>query len=300
MSRLSRRSFLLASGATVVLAACGGDDDAGPATTTTGGVTPTSAGDADVVLGVAFDRNGLLVTGIPQRATFLLFEASGGLLPVADAPDELTFELVAESGASQGPLTVARHGDDVDRAYYPVITTFDATGIHLARTTVDGIDLEFAVNVNPPEAVPVPQVGDPLPGAPTPTVAAPLGAATVCTQEPPCPLHEVSLDTALAEGRPLALLVSTPAFCQVSICGPVLDLLVDVAPDHADLAIIHLEVYPGGDASAESLSPVVSDTLQLSYEPALFVANSSGLVTSRLDNIYDGVELDEALRSASA
>jgi hypothetical protein len=139
-----------------------------------------------------------------------------------------------------------------------------------------------------------------MPSAGTPTTANPLGVGTICTQDPPCPLHEVSLDAALAEGRPVALLVSTPAFCQVAICGPVLDLLVAAAPDHPDVALIHLEVYPGGQPDAESLSPVVSDTLGLAYEPALFVADATGTITSRLDNIYDGDELTEALGGASA
>jgi hypothetical protein len=84
----------------------------------------------------------------------------------------------------------------------------------------------------------------------------------------------------------------------VAICGPVLDLLVAAAPDHADLALVHLEVYPNGEPTAESLSPVVTETLRLTYEPVLFVADAGGLVTARLDNIYDGPELTETLRSA--
>jgi hypothetical protein len=251
------------------------------------------------VLGAAFDVNNLLVVGVPQRAPVLLFERSGGLVPAEDAPDELTFEIEAESGAAPGSVTVARHGDDVGRPYWPITTTFEATGLHVVRSTVDGAPVELTLNVNPTDAVAVPQVGAPLPSAPTPTTADPLGAVTVCTQDPPCPLHEVSLDAALAAGQPVALLVSTPAFCQVAICGPVLDLLVAAAPDHPDIASIHLEVYPGGDASAESLSTVVSQTLGMSYEPALFVADAGGLLTSRLDNIYDGAELDAALGALS-
>jgi hypothetical protein len=63
--------------------------------------------------------------------------------------------------------------------------------------------------------------------------------------------------------------------------------------------VIHLEVYPNGEPAAETLSPVVSEVLGLSYEPVLFVADAAGNVTSRLDNIYDGAELDAALASAT-
>jgi hypothetical protein len=298
MSGFSRRSLLLGSGAAVVLAACGGDDDATTATTTPATPTDVPSGETPV-LGVAFDVNALLVAGVPQRAPFLLFESSGGLMPIEDAPAELTFEVEAASGVGTEPITVARHGDDIGRPYWPMTTTFESTGAHVVRTTVGGARLESAINVNAPDAVAVPQLGSALPVVPTPTTADPLGAATVCTQEPPCPLHEVSLDAALAEGRPVALLVSTPAFCQFAICGPVLELLVGAAPAHPDLAIIHLEVYPGGDTRPESVSTVVSETLGMTYEPALFVTDTGGLVTSRLDSIYDGAELDTALGGAS-
>ena len=293
MSGFSRPSFLLGSGAAALLAACGGDDDgAGPTTSAVDGDAP--------VLGAAFDRSALLVTGTVQRAPFLLFDAAGGLVPADQAPAELTFELVAESGPAPAAVTVARHGDDIERPYWPVTTTFESTGVHVARVDLDGTPLEFAVNVSEPDAIAVPQVGAALPSVPTPTTADALGAATICTQEPPCPLHAVSLDAALAEGRRVALLVSTPAFCQVAVCGPVLDLLVAAAPDHPDIAMIHLDVYPGGEAAAESLSPVVRDTLGLAYEPVLFVADASGTITSRLDNIYDGAELAEALGGVGA
>jgi hypothetical protein len=296
---LTRRSFLLGSGAAAMLAACGGDD--GEATPTTATPTTTAAGSgATPVLGVAFDANGVLVAGIEQRAPFLLFESTGGLLATDDAPAELAFEITPEGGEALAPITVARHGDDVGRAYYPLLHTFDATGLHRITADVGGALLEQTINVNEPDAVPVPQVGQPLPGAPTPTAADPLGVQTICTADPVCPLHDVSLDAALAEGRPVALLVSTPAYCQVAICGPVLDLLVGAAPSVPDLAVIHLEVYPNGEPTAESISPVVTETLRLTYEPALFVADATGAVTARLDNVYDGAELAEALRSATA
>jgi hypothetical protein len=52
------------------------------------------------------------------------------------------------------------------------------------------------------------------------------------------------------------------------------------------------------DASSAQLAPVI-DTYGLTYEPALFVANASGLVLERLDNIFDRAELAEALKTIS-
>ena len=298
MPGFSRRSFLLGTGAAALLAACGDDDGGSAATTTAAPATSAATGSAPV-LGVAFDRNNLLVAGVPQRAPFLLFDPSGGLLAIEDAPAELTIELTSEAGGPATSVAVSRHGDDIERAYWPLTTTFETTGIHVARTEVDGVPLEFTVNVSEAGAIAVPQVGAAMPSAATPTTADPLGVATMCTQDPPCPLHETSLDAALAAGRPVAVLASTPAFCQVAICGPVLDLLVAAAPAHPNVASIHLEVYPGGQPDAASLSPVVTETLGLQYEPALFVVDGGGTITARLDNIYDGAELEAALAAVS-
>ncbi len=298
-ARLSRRTFLAGSGAAALLAACGGGDDdgAGPTTAppTTGTATTGGAGEGDIVLGATFDRNALLVAGIEQRAPFVLFERTGGLLPFDQAPPELVFDV----GGTE--VTVTRHGQDVARAYYPLVTTFPEPATVPIRTRVEGLDLEYPVIVSDPGAILVPQVGQPLPPASTPTVADPLGVQTICTAEPACPWHDVSLDAALAEGRPVALLVSTPAYCQVAICGPVLDVLTSAAPSSPGVAVIHLEVYPNGEPTdATALSPLVTDPLHLTYEPVLFVADAAGLVTARLDNIYDGTELDAALRTVRA
>ena len=46
------------------------------------------------------------------------------------------------------------------------------------------------------------------------------------------------------------------------------------------------------------MSPLVTETFGLNYEPVLFVT-TAGTVTARLDNIYDGAELAEALATAS-
>jgi hypothetical protein len=296
---LSRRRFLLGTGAAAVLAACGdGGDDGSDGAQGTDGTGTTAAG-SSLVLGEAFDRNALLVAGIPQRAPFVLFEESGGLVTLDDAPSEITFTLTPEGGAALAPLATARRGDDIDRPYYPLLTTFPAPGAWMVTADLgDGRTLESAVVVN--EGPTVPQVGEPLPIAPSPTTANPLGVARVCTEEPPCPFHEVSLDAAVAAGRPITVLVSTPEFCQVGICGPVLGLLVDAAAQDAGRTTIHVEVYPQSAAGDPGpVSPLVVDTFGLSYEPVLFVTDAAGTITARLDNIYDGTELAEALATAS-
>ena len=300
---LSRRAFLLGTGAAAVLAACGDGDDEDATTASTPTTTPTTsaASESGLVLGEAFDRNGLLVAGIPQRAPFLLFEEAGGLVRVEDAPAQIAFTLALEGGETLPAISTPRRGDDIGRPYYPLLATFPAPGSWTVEADLgDGTTLTSAVIVNEPGSVAVAQVGEPLPLAATPTTSAPLGVTTLCTQDPACGFHEVSLDTAVAAGRPVAVLVSTPEFCQVGICGPVLDLLTEAAPGHPQLDVIHIEVYTeasGGQTGP--VSPLVSETFALHYEPVLFVTDATGTITARLDNVYDGAELADALAQAS-
>jgi hypothetical protein len=293
----------MGSTAAAVLVACGDDGDDDVDSSGSGGepagTATTAGGDPALVLGEAFDRNGLLVVGVAQRAPFLLFEESGGLVAIDDAPAEITFTATPETGESVTGV-VSRRGDDVDRAYYPFVTTFPTPGIWSIEADLgDGRTLRSEVNVNADVAVA--QVGEPLPVAPSPTTTDPVGVTNLCTQDPPCPFHEVSLADAVTQGRPVAVLVSTPEFCQVGICGPVLDLLTEAAASRPDLTVIHVEVYTEGTTGETGpASPLVVDTFQLTYEPVLFVADATGTVAARLDNIYDGPELAEALATAGA
>lgn len=295
MSGFDRRRFLLGAGA-VLFAACsdgggdGGDEPAADVTTTATTEVPA------VGLAPAFNRNTFLQAGIAQRTAFALFQSTGGFVRSADAPAELTFEAVHLEDGTRIEATSARHGDDLDRPYYPLAFTFPTPGVWSVTSSLpDGTTLSSDVQVN--ESVPFPQVGDPLPAVPTPTTADPLGVGTTCTRTPACPFHEVSLADALAQGRPTAVLVSTPAFCQVAICGPVLDLLIDA--DARDLAVIHIEAFPNSSGTEPGpVSPILVEDLRLDFEPVLFVAGADGLVTARLDSIYDAAELAAALASA--
>jgi hypothetical protein len=129
---------------------------------------------------------------------------------------------------------------------------------------------------------------------PTPTVTDAHGVDPICTNDPVCDLHDATLADALEEGRPLALLVSTPAFCQFAVCGPVLDVLLGVAGDHPDVRLLHAEVYAHPEEELDTKAPIV-DALGLTFEPCLLLVDATGTVKERLDTIFDTTEVDEAL-----
>src|SRR5260370_39071776 len=81
----------------------------------------------------------------------------------------------------------------------------------------------MALEVKPAAEEPV--VGSSASRAPSPTKQNPLGVDPICTRQPACPLHTVSLSDVVGTGRPVAVLFATPALCQTRYCGPVLDEL---------------------------------------------------------------------------
>jgi hypothetical protein len=135
-----------------------------------------------------------------------------------------------------------------------------------------------------------------MPAVATATEADTLDVDPLCTRDTNCGLHTVALDDALTAGGPVVLSVSSPAYCAVEICGPVLDLVLDAAPGLPDVTFIHAEPYQHpvpGDPFGNGPAAIMGD-LGLTYEPALFLI-ADGVVVDRLDSVYDRSELDEAL-----
>jgi hypothetical protein len=236
----------------------------------------------------------MLVAGSEVRAPFGVADADG-LLPVDRTPSELTVSLLGPDGATvMEPTTIRRHAEGLERGYFPLRFTVDEPGIYTGRTEIDGEAVEMAITVDAAAEVLVIQPGTALPPLVTPTPDDAQGIDPICTADPVCPLHDVTVADALEDGRPLALLIATPAFCQVTICGPVLDVLLGVADDHPDVTCLHAEVYVHPHQDLDAMAPVVNE-LGLTFEPCLVLVGADGRVVERLDTIYDRVELDEAL-----
>lgn len=285
----TRRRLLLAGAGGLALTACGGGGGtAAPATTTTRAPRTLS-----LIRVFAPEQP----AGVPLRLPLAFAGAEG--VPTGDVPDRIEVRAVPPSGASLDPVVVQRHGEGIPSPYYPYTSTLDEPGAWQLVIAVEGAETTTDLTVRPrSELAAVPGPGEALPSIPTPTTGDALGVDPLCTATPRCPLHDVSLDQALALGKPVVLLVSTPAFCQTAICGPVLDLLVDRSATLADRAtVIHAEVYTD-DTASETTSTV--SALGLRYEPSLFVAAADGTVRHRLDYTFDAVELDDALAATAS
>jgi len=290
LPQVSRRQVLLGAAGTVLLAACGTSDSDSDDDLSTDSSETTAAGQGGKL---ALLLPAEQPVDVPLRLPLGLADKDGSF--DVDLPSTATFLLRDPDGETSAPVSVPRHDHGVPRGYFPLRTTFDKTGRWTIVLESGKRRVETTLDVKPASQLPaLTAPGDLLPRIATPTTTNHQGVNPICTRDPVCPFHGESLDQVMGGSKPILLLVSTPAFCQVAICGPVLDLLVErqASLEEQGLAVIHAEVYT--DDTAKATAPTV-DALGLTYEPALFLAAPDGTVTDRLDAIFDGKELDEGI-----
>lgn len=263
-------------------------------------LSKTDRGTKYALLQVFQSDDPYVYAGAPQRLAFALGDADGAFLDTG--PSELTFRVTTEKGARVGPpAVVPLHHQDLQVGYYPLTFTPPAPGIYVANSATGGQRLTATFQVFNKNQVPLLGAGDRMPSLATPTVANHLGVDPICTRSPACSLHQLSLDAALTQHRPLAFLVATPAYCQTGICGPVLDVLLKHTAAYAGrISFIHNEVYRSGSEAARGIRGPSNLTaavaaLHLSFEPSLVLVKPDGTIFRRVDNIYDGAELTDNL-----
>ena len=288
MSPLSRREFLLAGAGLAGLAvvgACGGGDDDENVTARvsepSGDGTSTTAAAGFSLVVASFTH----VVGIDERLTVALLTSQRSGPLTLDGPVELEID--------GQPVESSVHSDGTPLPYLLARHRFTKAGPAMVAATYKGATGEAAVAVSDPSEVKVPYPGKAMISVPSPTAAATLGVDPICTANAMCPLHDISLDAALAEKRPMAVLFSTPARCQSRLCGPVLDTLLSQRDAFADrVRFLHVEIFKA--RSGNELSPTVS-SYSLAAEPVLFLAGADGVVRERIDNAFDRVEARAAL-----
>lgn len=142
----------------------------------------------------------------------------------------------------------------------------------------------------------IPDVGEPAPRVQTDTLASVGGNERLLdTRVPPSDLHARSFSELVGK-QPVALLFATPQLCQSRVCGPVVDVALQLERRYGDrVAFIHQEVYE------DNRPPRVREPLrrfQLPTEPWLFVVDREGRVTARLEGSFGLRAFEAALRTA--
>jgi hypothetical protein len=242
--------------------------------------------------------------------TFGLTTDQGGLL-TGGAPE--MFVAKDERSPAQGPFRAGYYEftpDPQDKSPRSPVTGFYAAEIDVPSTgawvfaavATIGSQREVAtqrVNIVSPDSVPAP-VGSKAVSVATPVATTLAKLKQICTRKPPDPLHYISLDTALANGKPTVVTFATPLLCESMLCGPVVDeqLLVfqKYGPRRANF--IHVEEFPPGPDLKPDPNVLPSYWLKWGFttEPWTIVIDKGGIIRARFEGPVTAALIEGALQ----
>ena len=302
---ISRRQLLRLAGAggsalglAALLAACGGDDppESAPAgslkalqadarqLSLLGAQSQLQVGAGLYTFGLATDDNKLVAGGAPQVWT-AKDETGRALGPFPARWFELSAYEQTRDKSPRSPLT----------GFYGAQVELPEPGNWMVAA---GLDLDGTRAIGRggvPVAAEVPAaVGSKAKPLATPVATSAAGRRKICTRDPACPLHEISLDDALRAGRPTVVNFGTPLLCTSQICGPVVDEQMVVSDKLGDKAsFIHVEIYPSRDTS----KPVKTFLdYGFSTEPWVLVVDRDRVIRARFEGPVTAGQIEDALR----
>ena len=288
---MHRRLFLrlaAGAGAAGLLAACGraAVDGAGTAAPTT---PATATAGSPAVARVAPDAEPVLnvISASYEQLTgtrpFAFGIVGPDNVPVAGADVNLWVVPQGGTGEPAGPYpTTYQELEGQPLGLYVTEVELTESGpTSFVAVTGDGRAGADDIQVATPETSEIAAPGQQAISVATPTEKKDLGFEKICTLDPPCGMHDISLDDAIAEGRPVVLAFATPAFCQTAVCGPSIGVIEEVRQegDWGDVAFVHCEIY--NDAGQTVADPV--SEWNLPSEPWLFTIDADGRINDRTD-----------------
>jgi hypothetical protein len=272
-----------------------------------------------------------LYVGAPQRVSFGLVLPDGSLVSFGEIGVDLTYLGTAESPTeAPGPSTTAAfvptYGtpagtggarvtspDEARGVYQASGLVFEDPGFYQATVTADVEDLGTQVAQTTFEVLEEPQL--PAPGdqaLPTENLtldsdgvpAAAIDSRFTTEGEIPDPeLHSTTIAAAVERGRPVLAVFATPVYCVSRFCGPVTDMVQELAGTYADrAAFVHVEIWE--DFDTQTLNQAAIDWLQLPSgdltEPWLFLVGADGTIVDRWSSLWSQAEVEAALRALPA
>ena len=320
--RLPRLALLLLAALALglVAAACGGDDD------DDGDSAAAELDFSAEAIGRAFDPDVQPVIvgsppGVgPNRLTIELFDAGGALIQDAegsvrvyrvDGADTGTLvdehplrraSIQSETEHEHGDGSTHLHEDPVATVYYANVD-FDASGdwgialsVEIAGESWDALRAAFVVLERTAE----PNIGEPLPASTNLTLRDVDDVSAINSSPEPIPaLNELTVAEALATGKPVLVVIATPAFCQTRFCGPIMEQVVHpLYGEFGDnVQFVHVEPFLLDEARDNGRLVAVPMLAEwgLQSEPWIFVADRDGLVAAKFEGIASIEEVRETL-----
>jgi hypothetical protein len=128
----------------------------------------------------------------------------------------------------------------------------------------------------------------------TPVATTKADLAKVCTRQPPDPMHSISLDAALKNGKPTVAVFSSPGKSESKLGSQVTDevMLVDqkYGPDKANF--VHVEEFPPGSPSPS----LAFKAWGLTTEPWVFVIDGKGVIRGRFAGAATAPMIEKSLK----
>ena len=113
---------------------------------------------------------------------------------------------------------------------------------------------------------------------------------------PPSDMHDVDFADVVGK-KPVALLFATPQLCQSRVCGPVTDIALQMKAKYGDqMDFIHQEVYVDNDPQ-QGPAPAAAGSSTCRTEPWLFVVDTTGKITARLEGSIGVKQFENAVKT---
>lgn len=273
-----RRLTMMIAVLTLVGTACSGTPDADPLIGVRASSDP-AVGDSRLLFGV-HEIDGTRRGGPDEFVTVVASPL--------DAPDD-----VFESDATYEWIVPGAVG------LYLVDIPFDRPGTWQIEFTISTGEptTPFLVDIQPEPRTTA--IGETAPLTVTRTIGdTPIEDLTT-DNDPLDSMYELSLDSALSNGRKTVVIFATPAFCTSATCGPMLDQVKVMSGDYPDVNFLHIEVYEGLNEpeftpDPDHLAPAVV-AFGLPSEPWVFVVDEHGVVVGRFDGVLGEGEVQALL-----
>lgn len=196
------------------------------------------------------------------------------------------------------------------RGVYAAEATFDRPGFYEVEVSVD-LGGRPSRGTGAFDVVPEPLVPYPGDRAPrtrnhvlgdrgVPEEAIDSRAATGGIPDPE--LHDTTIAEAMRAGRPALVVFATPVYCVSRFCGPVTDMVAELASEYGDRAdFIHVEIW--ADFQEGTINEAAADWLFRAgdlEEPWVFLIGDDGRIAARWDNVATRGEIEPFLRDLPA
>jgi len=319
------RPVVFALALAVLLAGCGsGDKGASKSkSSTTAGAAGASAGDLsvqvasyDLAVGPATRLIAGVVTGdgrlvgfgtVSMRVSYLGTKVHPLKAVPGPALEGRYLAIPGSEGPQPTPATPQIVTASTVRGLYATEAAFDRAGFWQVEVTakLEGREVKGtgAFPVLDKHAVPAP--GDKALSTDTLTMTTPdTPKAAVdsrgATGEIPDPeLHQTTIAAALAAKRPVVAVFATPVYCTSRFCGPVTDMVQQLAHDYGDRAsFVHVEIWR--DFEKQVVNKSAADWLFRNddlNEPWVFIVGADGIISIRLDNVATRGEIEPLLQT---